>query len=69
MLKRNWRFVYTMLVMIGDFIMINAAFRLALYLRFPELEEPLANYFEPWLFINLIFFPLAAILGLYRSVY
>lgn len=69
MLKRNWRFVYTMLVMIGDFIMINAAFRLALYLRFPEMEEPLSKYFEPWLFINLIFFPLAAILGLYRSVY
>ena len=47
MLKRNWRVVYTLLVIVGDLVLLNAAFRFALWLRFPEMDNPLMQYWEP----------------------
>jgi exopolysaccharide biosynthesis polyprenyl glycosylphosphotransferase len=69
MLKRNWRVVYTLLVIVGDLVLLNAAFRFALWLRFPEMDNPLMQYWEPLVVSNLLFFPLAVILGMYRSVH
>ncbi len=68
MLKRNWRFVYTLLVILTDLFLINLSFRIALYLRFPELDD-LSRYWQPWLFINLAYFPLAMGLGVYRGIF
>lgn len=68
MLKRNWHFIYTLLVILTDFILINVCFRIAIYLRFPEMEDVL-NYWQPWLFVNLAYFPLAMGLGVYRGIF
>lgn len=68
MLKRNWRFIYTLLVIFTDFVLLNISFRLALYLRFPELGN-IFQYWQPWMFVNIIYFPLAMGLGVYRGIF
>ncbi|RMF61357.1 MAG: sugar transferase [Calditrichaeota bacterium] len=68
MLKRNWHYIYTALVILIDFILLNLSFILAIYLRFSELRSPL-DYWQPWVFINVLFFPLALALGVYRNIF
>ena len=67
MIKRNWRYIYTILVVLVDLAFINLSFFVALYLRFPDIVDPL-RYLGPLIFINLSFFPLSLALGLYRDV-
>ena len=67
MLKRNWRYVFTFLVVCADLIILNISFLVALYLRFPDIMDPL-RYWQPWAFINLVFLPLTLALGLYRDI-
>lgn len=67
MLKRNWRYVFTFLVVFADLIILNVSFLVALYLRFPDIADPL-RYWQPWAFINLVFLPLTLALGLYRDI-
>lgn len=68
MIKKNWRYIYTLLIVFVDFVLINISFLIALRLRFPEFEDPFI-YWQPWLFINLLFFPLALGLGVYRGIF
>lgn len=68
MFKRNWRYIYTLLVVLTDFVLINVSFLLAIHLRFPNFPDPF-TYWKPWLFINLVFFPLSLGLGVYRGIF
>ncbi len=68
MLRKNWPFIYTLLLLFGDFVFFNLAFVVAIYLRFDSLSV-LPNYREPLLIANLLFFPLSISLGVFRSVH
>lgn len=68
MIKRNWRYIYTFLIVFVDIALINISFLIALRLRFPELQEVIL-YWKPWLFVNVIFFPLSMALGVYRGIF
>ncbi len=68
MLKRNWRHIYTFLIITVDFVLINFSFLLALRLRFADSYD-YTHYVEPWIFVNVIFFPLAMALGVYRGIF
>lgn len=68
MFKRNWRYIYTLLIVLTDFALINVSFVLAIHLRFPNFPDPF-TYWQPWLFINLVFFPLTLGLGVYRGIF
>lgn len=68
MFKRNWRYIYTLLIVLTDFALINVSFLLAIHLRFPNFPDPF-TYWKPWLFINLVFFPLSLGLGVYRGIF
>ena len=49
-------------------MLINVSFLLALHLRFPDFGNPF-EYWQPWAFINLVFFPLTLGLGVYRGIF
>ncbi len=66
--KKNWPLIFSLLVVSSDFIIMNLSFLLAIYLRFPNFQDPLL-YWRPWLFVNVLFFPLAIMLGLYRGIF
>jgi FlaA1/EpsC-like NDP-sugar epimerase len=68
MLKKNWRYIYTLLVVLVDFFLINISFLIAIYLRFPKFPDPF-QYWQPWAFVNLVFFPLSLVLGIYRGIF
>jgi exopolysaccharide biosynthesis polyprenyl glycosylphosphotransferase len=68
MLKRNWRYIYTLLVVLVDFFLINVSFLVAIYLRFPKFPDPF-QYWQPWAFVSLVFFPLSLVLGIYRGIF
>ena len=68
MIKKNWPFIYTSLLIFGDFVLFNLAFVIAIYLRFNSLLH-VTSYWPPILVANLLFFPLSISLGLYRSVF
>ena len=68
MFRKNWPHVFTLLVVFVDFLLLNFSFVLAIYLRFPEFRNPF-DYWQPWLFINLIFLPIAVGLGIYRGIF
>ena len=68
MIKRNWKHIYTILIILVDFLLINLSFLLALRLRFSDFDN-YGQYLEPWIFINVIFFPLAMGLGVYRGIF
>jgi len=67
-LRKNWPFIFTLLVIFVDFLVINLSFLSAIYLRFPNFQDPF-QYSMPWIFVNLAFFPLAMVLGLYRGIF
>ncbi len=66
MLKKNWAFIYTVFVFLFDITLFNLAFRFAIYLRFPDLKD-ISMYYEPWLFVNILFVVLIISLGVYRD--
>lgn len=68
MFKKNWRYIYTLLIVFADFILINVSFLIAIYLRFPNFTDPF-QYWQPWAFVNLMFFPLSLGLGVYRGIF
>ena len=68
MLKKNWNLIYTFLVFISDYVIINISFIFAVIIRFSTTSQAL-NYIPLWLFINIIFFPLAIFNGLYRNIF
>ncbi len=68
MIRKNWPFLYTLLLLLGDFVLFNTAFLVAIYLRFDTLTL-LKDYHEPIIIANLLFFPLSISLGVYRSVF
>ncbi|RMH96367.1 MAG: hypothetical protein D6681_12295, partial [Calditrichaeota bacterium] len=70
-IKRNWRYIFTLLVICSDFLLFNLAYFLALYLRFNEVYDPfwIRDYWKPFLFLDLAFFPLALGLGVYRGIF
>jgi len=68
MIKKNWPILFTTLVMISDWILFNVAFIVAILLRFKAGVSPLA-YANPWIIANILFFPLAIGLGVYRGVF
>ena len=67
-MKKNWSAIFTIAVAIADVILINLAFVVSIYLRFPDFGDP-SRYWRPWLFVNLAFFPLAIGLGVYRGIF
>lgn len=68
MLKKNWSHFFTAIVIFLDLVLLNAAFLLAIYLRFPTFQNPL-KYWEPWFIANLLFIPLTIMLGVYRGLF
>ena len=68
MFKKNWPFIFAVLVVGLDLVLLNVAFPAAIYLRFPKFEDPL-QYLSPWLFMNILFFPLALGVGVYRGIF
>lgn len=68
MFKKNWPFIFALLMVGIDLILLNLAFPAAIYLRFPKFEHPL-QYLSPWLFMNVLFFPLALGVGVYRGIF
>lgn len=68
MLKKNWQIIYTIIVLCADLALFNLALWLAIKLRFPNLVD-ISLYKNLWVILNLLFFPLSIVLGLYRKVF
>jgi exopolysaccharide biosynthesis polyprenyl glycosylphosphotransferase len=68
MLKRNWPYIYPSLVALTDFIVFNLAFLTAIYLRYFELSM-IFSCWQKWVFLNIIFCPIAFFVGIYRGVF
>ncbi|MBN2708166.1 MAG: sugar transferase [Calditrichaceae bacterium] len=68
MLKRNWKFIFSALVAIVDFIIFNFAFILSYYLIYNNPFAAFLNW-NIWVFIDLLFYPIAISVGLYRGIY
>ena len=68
MIKKNWSLVYSLIVFFADIVLFNIAFVAALYLRYPNIEDPLI-YLEPWIILNILFFPFTIGLGVYRNIF
>lgn len=68
MIKKNWPLLYSIIVFIADIILFNFSFVAALYLRYPNIESPLL-YLEPWIMLNILFFPFTIGLGVYRNIF
>ncbi len=68
MIKKNWPFVFTLIVFVVDWLLFNTAFVLAAYWRFQNLAV-LKNYIPIIIAANILFFPLAIGLGVYRGLF
>ncbi len=66
-LKKNWPFIFVLLLFFSDIFYLNLAFYISLNLRFPGYN--IFTYIEPLLVANIIFLPSVVFLGLYRGVF
>mgnify|MGYP000897586138 FL=1 len=61
-LKKNWPFIFVLLLFFSDIFYLNLAFYISLNLRFPGYN--IFTYIEPLLVANIIFLPSVVFLGL-----
>ena len=68
MLKRNWPYIYPPVVAITDIFSFNLAFVAAVYLKYFDLSM-IYTCLQEWLFLNIVFLPVAFFVGLYRGIF
>jgi len=68
MLKRNWPNIYPALLAFLDLVVFNAAFLAAVYFRYSTIDTAFYLW-EKWLFVNILFLPLALSVGVYRGIF
>lgn len=68
MLKRNWPNIYPPFMALMDLIVFNAAFLMAVYFRYSTIDTAFYLW-EKWMFVNIVFLPLALSVGVYRGIF